>query len=401
MGLIRTSLLAGLRKSLVAGAALCAAGAAVAIAGATAPALGSSGGTIEHWGAFLGDGSQIDKNLSPVALTLPAPVAEIGSSNDAQYALLTNGSIYAWGQGGDGELGDGGTVNSFTTAVKVQFPPGVTIASIPADVMPFDSAFAVDTTGHVWGWGLNQGSEFCLGSATEYTTPVELPFSGVTSLAGAADHATYDAGGTLYSCGTNQYGELGSGSMRSSEVPVKVTGLAGRRVTSLVASFGDTGALLASGEYFDWGYDGAGQLGNGTTGHSSDVPVRVSLPDPVKQAAQGGSLAGNGQTLVILSDGSLYAWGNDSTYQLGDGSTANEDSPEQIFPPAGVTYQSMASGGNTSYAISTAGNVYAWGDSAVGQVGDGTTTTAVHPVQVESGATLISSTSTDVVVAAG
>jgi alpha-tubulin suppressor-like RCC1 family protein len=405
-----TSSLAVLRKLLIIGAAACAAAASTVIAGTvtaqavtakavTAQAVTASGGTIEHWGAFLGDGPKTDERLKPTKISpLPFPVVQVSSSNDAQYALLTNGTVYAWGQGGDGQLGDGDTVNSFTTAVQVQFPAGVKIAYLPTDVMPFNSAFAVDTTGHVWGWGLNGGSEFCLGSVKEYTTPVELPLTDVTTLAGAADHATYDSDGTLYSCGTNQYGELGDGSTKSSKVPVKVTGLSGASVASLVASFGDTGALLSDGDYYDWGYDGAGQLGNDTTGQNSDVPVLVTLPDAVAQAVQGGSLASNGQTLVMLSDGSLYAWGNDSAYQLGDGKTTNESSPEQILAPSGVTYQTLATGGDTSYAISTIGNVYAWGANSVGQVGDGTTQTAEQPVQVASGASLISSTSTDVVI---
>jgi alpha-tubulin suppressor-like RCC1 family protein len=374
--------------------------AAAMLTAGVAPALASSGGTAEHWGAFIGDGTQIDENTTPVAISLPFPVAQVSSSNDAQYALLNNGEVYAWGDGGDGELGDGGTVNSYTTAVQVQFPAGVKIAFLPTDVMPYDSAFAVDTTGRVWGWGLNQGSEFCTGKATEHTTPFELPatLSKVTTLAGAADHATYDAGGTLYSCGTNQYGELGTGTTTSSKTPVKVTGIDDADVTALVASFGDTGALLTDGDYYDWGENNHGQIGNGTT-VNADAPVQVSLPAAVTQAAQGGSAAINGQTLVKLSSGAVYAWGDDSTYQLGDGKTATEESPEQISPPAGVTYQTLASGGNTSYAIAVNGDVYAWGDSKVGQVGNGTTTTAKKPVMVSTGQSLISSTSTDVVTA--
>ncbi len=370
----------------------------VAAAGAPGVAAAVTGGTIEHWGAFIGDGSQHDANLSPVTMALPAPVTQVSSSNDAQYALLANGTVYAWGQGGDGELGDGGTVDSFTVPVQVRFPAGVKIAFLPVDVMPYDSAFAVDTTGHVWGWGLNQGGEFCNGSATGYTAPVKLPLAHVTLLAGAADHATYDSAGTLYSCGSNSFGELGNGTTKGSKKPVKVTGLGGTTVTALVASFGDTGALLANGAYYDWGENNNGQVGNGAAGTNADVPVRVALPGRVAQASQGGSVSANGQTLVMLASGALYAWGSNTTYQLGDGTDTNRPAPEQIFPPAGVTYQTLATGGNTSYAITTGGAVYAWGSSIVGQVGDGTRKTAKEPVNVTSGAATISSTSTDVVV---
>jgi alpha-tubulin suppressor-like RCC1 family protein len=189
----------------------------IALAG-PAQVRASATTTIEHWGDYNGGCPGTDKHLSPVALSLPGKVVQVSSSNDAQYVLLANGSVYAWGQGCHGELGDGKTVNSFKTAVHVQLPTGVKIAYLPTDVMPYDSAFAVDTTGRVWGWGLNKGSEFCTGTATEYTTPTELPstLSDVTTLASGDSHATYDAGGTIYSCGNNQYGELGDGSKRAS-----------------------------------------------------------------------------------------------------------------------------------------------------------------------------------------
>jgi alpha-tubulin suppressor-like RCC1 family protein len=400
MEYIRKSFLDEAVRLLAIGAAVCVAGVSVLVASVPA-AQGASGVTIEHWGAIGTGHKQYDVRRSPVSLSLPARVAEVSSSNSTQYALLTNGNVYAWGIGTHGELGNGSKKNAFTAAVRVQFPPGVKIAYLPTDVMPYDSAFAVDTTGHVWGWGINAGGELCLGNRSEHNKPVRLPLSRVTTLAGAADHATYDAGGTLYSCGSDTYGELGSGNTPSSNTPVRVHVLDGSSVRTLVASWGDTGALLSNGEYFDWGYDGGGQLGNGTTGTNSGVPVHVTLPGSVTQAAQGGSLENNGQTLVMLANGALYAWGNGHYYQLGDGKRANEPSPEQIFPPPGVTYRTLATGGSTSYAISTAGDVYAWGDSADGQVGDGKTTRARKPVRVETGAGLISSTAADVVVGPG
>jgi alpha-tubulin suppressor-like RCC1 family protein len=391
-------------------AILCLASATVAVAGPRSQADAQASGptaqvsaTAEHWGAYGTGGQQQDIQLSPVAISLPGPIKQISSSNSTQYALLTNGTVYAWGIGTHGELGNNQTKNSFTRAVRVQFPKKVKIAFLPTDVMPYDTAFAVDTHGRVWGWGDNVDGELCLGTTAEQNIPAELPapITGVTTLDGGANHATYDADGTLYSCGSNTYGELGDGNTTASTTPVEVQDLSGANVSTLVASFGDTGALLTNGSYYDWGENNSGQLGNGTTGNSG-VPVQASLPpgSVVTQVAQGGSFTGNGQTLVMLSTGALYAWGNDSSYQLGDGQRVNEPSPEQISPPNGVTYQTLASGGSTSYAISTAGDVYAWGASSDGEVGDGKKTPALQPVEVESGVNLISSTAADVVVAA-
>ncbi len=331
-------------------------------------------------------------------MTLPGTVAEVGTSNSTEYALLTNGSVYAWGQGTYGQLGDAGTVNSFSTPVRVRFPAGVRIAWIPSDAMPYDTALAVDTEGRVWGWGENGGGEFCLGNTRTYTTPVELPFSRVTAVAGASNHAVYDAAGTVYACGQNVRGDLGDGSGLNTTTARKVVGLNGSTVVMLVAAFANSGALLSNGEFLDWGYNTDGQLGDGTLSDASDVPVRVDLPDPVTQVAEGGSIWGNGQTLVILSNGSLWAWGANFQGQLADVARGARPSPVRFYPPAGVTYERLATGSATSYAISSTGQVYAWGVNFGGQVGDGTTFTSLAPVLVATGATMISSTANNVAI---
>lgn len=84
---------------------------------------------------------------------------------------------------------------------------------------------------------------------------------------------------------------------------------------------------------------------------------------------------------------------------MGDGKTAAQSTPERITPPSGVTYRALATSGGTSYGISKRGKVYAWGGGEEGQIGNGTTESSFTPVKVASGATGISATADDVVIA--
>jgi alpha-tubulin suppressor-like RCC1 family protein len=352
--------------------------------------------TALHWGRYFGDPKVADEDItpSPARITLPAPVKQLSTSNSTQYALLTNGQVWAWGQGTNGELGDGARANSFKAAVQVHFPAGVTIAFLPQDANPFDSAMAVDTSGHAWAWGLNKHGEFCNGTTRATDVPKKIPLPGrVTTLAGANAHAIFDAGGTVYTCGANH--------RHQSDTPVPVKGLpSGVAVTELVSGFGNAGALLANGQYYDWGNNAQGQLGNGTTSTSPTAkPQHVLLPGPVVQVYQGGSAPGNGQTLVMLADGSLFAWGSNAFGQLGTGNKVNEDSPVPFSPPAGVTYATLATGGATSYAVDTRGNVWAWGEGKFGELGNGTERNSLVPVETIHAASTVSTTASNAAAA--
>jgi alpha-tubulin suppressor-like RCC1 family protein len=167
-------------------------------------------------------------------------------------------------------------------------------------------------------------------------------------------------------------------------------------VTALTSSWEGSGALLATGAYYDWGYNAAGQLGDGSTA-SSAVPVRVKLPAPVRQVSQGGSGPANGRTIVILSDGSVWTWGNNQHGQLGDGSTADSRVPVRVNVPAAVTFVTVNSGGYASYAIDSSGTLWAWGGNQNGQLGTGSgTRIQTSPVNVGIRLTQVSSTASNV-----
>jgi alpha-tubulin suppressor-like RCC1 family protein len=269
--------------------------------------------------------------------------------------------------------------------------------------MPFDGGMAIDTHGRVWAWGNDQARQFCQARGADLKTPVRVPLSHVTLAAGAQMHAVYDAGGTVVSCGLSDFGQLGDGATgRSSEsgTPVAVVGLPAGRVVALTSSYGDAGALLADGSYYDWGYNHGGQLGDSTTTEHTTA-VRVSLPRPARRVFQGGSMTDNGQTIALLSDGQLWEWGSGRYGQLGDGRRVDRPAPFRLVTPPGGRFVAVHSGGGANYAIDRRGGLWAWGLNFEGELGDGSMATlSTRPARDPLDVAQVSSTA-NVVVALG
>jgi alpha-tubulin suppressor-like RCC1 family protein len=356
------------------------------------------------WGqAHLGTSALGETKLPAPTLVagIPNPVVQVVANNTDDYALDDEGNVWAWGAARNGELGDGlaGNAHSlFTTSPsEVQFPAGVVIASLPV-TMPDATAMAVDTNGNVWGWGYDQHHQLCM-QAQDLDLPQKVPVGPVSLTAGAGDHAVYDAGGTVESCGTNLDDDLGAGTTgrRALATPVAVKGLPGGAVSDLVASFHNSGAVVG-GQYYDWGLGTGGQLGNGVDADSA-LAVQVPLEGPVEQVSLGGSLSTNGQSAAILEDGSVWAWGTGQYGQLCDGQAVGSGSPVPVTVPAGVSYTSVSSGGSSMYLIDSTGDAWACGQNQSGQLGTGRADTRAHPLPVSLGVQLsqITSEATNVV----
>ncbi len=348
---------------------------AVASAAVAAPAYAHARESVMYWGTAKASKGKADEVTTPTAQSHGDKVVQVATTNADWFALRSTGEVDEWG-------------SQTSKPTNVHFPDGVKIAKL-ADSGSFDTMLAIDTTGQVWGWGRNSEGQLCLGNTNPYPDPAELPFSSVTAVAGAGDHALYLSDGTLYACGGNGNGDLGDDSTAPSAVPVVVPL---RGVTAVFASFRNSGAI-AGGTYYDWGFNEWGEIGNGTT-TDAESPVAVSLPSPVTSVALGGSVPKNGQT-IALAGGDEYAWGNDALGQLGDGRTTRVvDTPEQITMPAPLV--AVESGGQSSYGIDTSGNLWGWGDDSSYELGNPAGGDQLTPSVILSGVAQVSATASAV-----
>jgi alpha-tubulin suppressor-like RCC1 family protein len=201
---------------------------------------------------------------------------------------------------------------------------------------------------------------------------------GASPLAGGEAHTlVVNSDNTVSAMGFNGYGQLGNGTTTSSTTPVKVSGLSG--VSEVTAGDTSSYALTSSGSVYAWGDNTYGQLGNGTTTRIT-TPAQLTGLSNLMQIA-----AGNDHVLALKPDGTVVAWGLNNAGQLGNTTSAYSTTPVAV--PGLSNMVQVAAGGlpgwaGHSVALKNNGTVWTWGYGKHGQLGLGSNTSNPTPTQV-------------------
>jgi alpha-tubulin suppressor-like RCC1 family protein len=324
----------------------------------------TASGTVYVWG--LGDVGQLGNGGVEGSVT-PVPVQGIGTVNSiasgAKHMLaLTSGGLYAWGDNTWGQLGIG-SAEMATSPTLIQGLPN-DIVAIGAG--PNHSA-AVTQSGEVWAWGSNSDGQIG-NNAGGAGQVVGLPYR-VTGLpdqaravaAGSSFTLALLKDGTVQVWGANVSGAFGDGTLSGSSVPVP--GIApGEGVTAVACGFSHALAITQSGKVLAWGSNDAGELGIQSSDSHSLTPVEVT-------GHSGKAVSGAGHSSMLIdADGKLFGWGDNAFGILGDGTVQARRAPVLIHSdPAvravalGSVHGIMAAGAN--------GQVYTWGPNLYGELG--------------------------------
>ena len=312
----------------------------------------------------LGDGTSNSLSNAPVTAVGLHFVTAAAAGGRHSLALLANGTVYSWGNNEFGQLGNGSTATGNVPAVI----PG--LSGVKAIAAGSNHSLALLANGTVMAWGDNEEGELGNGTSKESEVPVAVKgLSSVKAIAAGADFSlALMNNGTVMAWGDGEEGQLGTGNLKSSTVPVTVKGLSG--VSSISAGADFSLALLAKGTVMGWGSDRNGVLSNPTVEESSNLAVAVGGLSGVTAIA-----TGTDHALALLSGGTVMAWGQDSSGELGIGVIkAHEETPTPVSGLSGVG--AIAAGGHDSLALLTSGSAMSWGADEWGNLGDGATGSA-------------------------
>jgi alpha-tubulin suppressor-like RCC1 family protein len=328
----------------------------------------------------------------------------------SSYALLSDGTVAAWGSNDRGALGDGTTTHRYAPvrvcAVGATDCTANPLTGVRAIAAGERHGLALLANGTVLSWGSNRSGQLGDGTGTHRSTPAPVcavgatdcvanPLRGVRAIAaGALYSLAVLSDGSVVSWGDNSSGQLGDGSSewaRLTPVPVAVTG-----VVAVAAGREFSLALRANGTVLAWGFNASGQLGDGTT-TSRSVPgpvCAIGATDCAATPLTGIKSITAGHTgahsVALRADGVPLAWGFNGNGELGNGTDTDRRTPGPVCavgatdcaaqPLTGIT--ALAAGQQFTLSRTASGTMLTWGANYDGMLGDGTTTERLTPVQV-------------------
>ncbi|KJB84805.1 hypothetical protein AZ66_28675, partial [Paenibacillus sp. E194] len=317
----------------------------------------------------------------------------VGEKNSTY--VKADGTLWMWGDNEFGQAGLGTTGGKSSMAMKI-----ANLENVIGVAVGSNHTLALTQDGRVWSWGYGYYGQLGDKNRTysTYPTPEKVPnLDSVVAVTAVGDYSmALKKDGTVWRWGGSSSGvepqklnftgisAMAQGNPRNAGIVLKSDGIVldfqGKQVPGLdgvvAISQGDgfSVALRKDGTVWTWGGNSYGQLGDGTT-TNREKPGMVKGLDEVEAIS-----VGEYHVIAMKKDGSVWVWGNNRDGQLGDGTKTNKLSPVQL---AGIDAARIATGKSHSMVLKKDGTAWSWGKNESAQLGNGTTVNQLNPMEVQ------------------
>ena len=288
-------------------------------------------------------------------------------------ALKTNGTLWAWGNNSNGQIGDGTSTSAYNRVFPTQeLTKATNWTAIAGGVF---HSVALKADGTLWAWGHNASGQIGDNTTTDKTVPTHIgSATNWSAIAAGGDHTVAIQGGaigtplgTLWAWGKNFNGQLGDNTNVDKHIPTQI-GTA--TAWSAIAAGGYHSVGLQGGTLYAWGGNLNSQVGDGTI-------VDKLVPTQIGAITTWSTISAGYQHTTALTGGALYTWGYNGNGQLGNGSDGAGTSLQNVASPtqigAATTWSAIAAGDTHTKALRTDTTLWSWGYNVDGQMGNNTT----------------------------
>ena len=246
------------------------------------------------------------------------------------YAVIdTDGQVWTWGVNWNGRLGDGTTTSRYTPArVKKSSAPNDYLTGMVSIAAGGGTVAAIDADGTVWTWGAGANGALGNGFTQDKSYPVQVmtanstnqgvPLVGLTQVAcGSSGFCiTLGRGGTVYGWGNNAFSQLGIAAGGASSVAIPIA-IGGSSIDAIAAGSAHAIAHSTDGNVYGWGYNGRGQLGIGSTGVAQSPPIAMNGAPSGMNNISDLAAGPNYSVMIRYSDRAVFVTGDNQSGQLG------------------------------------------------------------------------------------